>query len=247
MLTLSPSLWKSDPLSDCDPESPPVTVTEQLAENLACNECDDAPRLGSREDTAQGSLRQLAEAGEEDRDASIDEYVARLLQRVSGPTVHASRSDRVAPPAAGGGGSPIAAPVTVSPIPQPQADLERPAAAAITEQPSGVKESGAVVMAGEVSTPPREHHRFAEDLSAMRELANESAQAAIKTFEQRSAFERALVNAAYLLLVFACFAVLWFGKGHVNHSLTYPVVGLGCLVAIVAGTQSVRLFLRSRS
>jgi hypothetical protein len=51
------------------------------------------------------------------------------------------------------------------------------------------------------SAPSRERHRFAEDLSAMRELANESAQAAIKTFEKRSSFEQSLVNAAYLLIV----------------------------------------------
>ena len=81
----------------------------------------------------------------------------------------------------------------------------------------------------------------------MRELANESARAAIKTFEKRSAFQQALVNAAFLLMVLPCFAILWLGKGHVNPALTYLAVGLGCLVSIVAGTQSVRLFLRSRS
>ena len=252
MLTLSPSLWKSDPLSDGDPDSPPMTVRGQLAENPSWNECDDAQQLGSREDTsredtASGSLRQLAGVGEEDRDASIDEYVARLLQRVSGPSVHAARSDRVAPPAAGRGGSPTAAPVTVSQVPEPLADLGRPAVAAITESPSGGKESEAVAMAGQLPVPSRERHRFAEDLSAMRELANESAQAALKTFEKRSSFERALVNAAYLLIVFACFGVLWLGKGHMNHSLACLVVGLSGLLAIVAGTQSVRLFLRSQS
>ncbi len=81
----------------------------------------------------------------------------------------------------------------------------------------------------------------------MRELANESAQAAIETFEKRSSFEGALVNATYLLIALSCFAILWLGKEHMNHPVSGLAVGLGCLVAIVAGTRAMSLFLHSRS
>lgn len=79
----------------------------------------------------------------------------------------------------------------------------------------------------------------------MRELANETAQADIKTFEKRFSWERALVNAAYLLIVLPCFAILWRGRGHSDPTLTCLAAGVGCLVSVTAGTQAVRLFLRS--
>ena len=94
---------------------------------------------------------------------------------------------------------------------------------------------------------PRERQRCAEDLSAMRQLANESAQAAIKIYEKRSSLKQALVNAAYLLIMLPCFAVLWRGTSAVNDSLTGVALSLGCLVSIAAGTRSVHLFLRSQA
>ncbi|MFT7643858.1 MAG: hypothetical protein ACI9G1_005624, partial [Pirellulaceae bacterium] len=134
---------------DDDPNSDSAFEPESPAPSMQTGSLEDAPNA------AWGNTAKEAEGGDDD---SIDEYMARLLQRVRGDDEPAEDSTRRAPATAGGSSQP---------------SVER---SSVEEEP--VEEEKAPLTADEFK-PARQAPEANTNLSAMRELANTSARTAI--------------------------------------------------------------------
>ena len=136
----------------------------------------------------------------EDEDESIDDYMARLLDRVRGVAGETRR-----PPPAPARPEPAAPqrPSVDEVPPEPQPEAPRP-------RPGGPKQPGSVDMSPRAVAPEK-----TMDLSAMRALANDSAQSAIDRYSQQktvSAIRAKLLVTILGLAVGSFTAWMWWAK-----------------------------------
>lgn len=260
-------IWKSDPLSDCQvirPANDRTAAEEEEDGHGVADFAEDADlaepsgpathvaeapaKTPDDAGTARPSPWRLAQAGTQDVDPAMDEYLASLLRRVSGrpePEASAAPVERRLPPKS---------PARVDEYPQEFADGETQESHAecpsVMPEASGPLRAAGDELAGETGRFPErgfapEAQCYEDDLQGMRELAKLSANAAISDFDKRRSLRRALVHLLFLLIIFPCFAVLGRTMAAENELLANVAIGAGLFVTVVAGVQSVRMVIKS--
>jgi hypothetical protein len=174
-------------------------------------------------------------SGNHEEDVSIDDYMAKLLERMRGP---------------GGADSP--APVARSPKPT---EARTPAAAPTNpelpanpsvDQPKPMPKPMVALEAPRNAAPENSRH-----LAAMREIANQSARSAIATHHHRARKSRAWTTLAVGAICLVCGVTLIYWTPDISEPMFYVgiaglIVALGCFGRSVFSARVARIWKHRR-
>ena len=168
---------------------------------------------------------------DEELDQSVREYIERLLKQVRTPT------EEPAPAAAGD-----SAEQQSNARPAPAAAAEPPSAASEENVPEAaaadaVEGQPAIVPAPSVLAPLRLPPERESNLDAMREVANLSANAAIRTFEKHEAVRKTFDRLPLLLIGLVCGLMLLYSAFSSGKSDLFVGAGAAFLAAALTAWQ----------
>lgn len=262
-------MWKGDPLSDSEQDEPTGKLTTVREPSPTTEDDPPAPPQPAATGAEQTSAPWiLAPDGDSNSDPAMDEYLRRLLQRVSG---FSTRTQAEQTPEQPDPQSPVeesSGLLPASPLTRLAADREdaghedhrEPGPTDFSPEVAALPAEGFAAL--ELPHAPRPDQtayqeepteplrptsdRYDEDLRDMRELANLSTHSALRAYDKRNSFQRFLLYTVYLLIALPSLALLWYGTSSgVPEVLLYCAVGAGLFVITVSSIQSLRLLIKS--
>jgi hypothetical protein len=176
---------------------------------------------------------------DDDVDESVRDYIARLLDRVGG--------DSQKPPLPQGGKAVSSQPPSLDKPSGPSPAKSEPVAPEAEESPAASSEPVEPAIeeaAGDVYVPRSLPPERTTNIGAMRELANISAEAAIRCYEKNQAAKSFLEKSSIALVALGCGVFLLYWAITYGHITMYMGAAAAFTAAAVAAWQVLMILLR---